>query len=147
MDNRISFSMMPTILLTLAGRASQVKPALNVIVSNVPGSREQLYLEGAPLEAIYPLSVVTDGMGINVTVVSYRSKLCVAITSFTEGTNRFVDEEGAWLPGVYVPAYVRRYPFCAIPVQRGGQEPDFLICVDETALEESAAPLFDKDGH
>ena len=73
--------MMPTILLTLAGQASHVKPALNVIVSNVPGSREQLYLEGAPLEAIYPLSVVTDGMGINITVVSYRSKLCVTVTS------------------------------------------------------------------
>lgn len=73
--------MMPTILLTLAGRASQVRPALNVIISNVPGSREQLYLEGAPLEALYPLSVVTDGMGINITVVSYRNKLCVAVTS------------------------------------------------------------------
>ena len=73
--------MMPTILLTLTGRTSQVRPALNVIVSNVPGSREQLYLEGAPLEALYPLSVVTDGMGLNITVVSYQSKLCIAVTS------------------------------------------------------------------
>ena len=73
--------MMPTILLTLSGRASQVKPPLNVIVSNVPGSRKRLYLEGARLEAIYPLSVVTDGMGINVTVVSYMNKLCLAVTS------------------------------------------------------------------
>ncbi|MEM0953032.1 MAG: wax ester/triacylglycerol synthase family O-acyltransferase [Pseudomonadota bacterium] len=73
--------MMPSILLTLSGRASQVKPALNVIVSNVPGSRQRLYLDGARLEAIYPLSVVTDGLGINITVVSYLSKLCVAVTS------------------------------------------------------------------
>ena len=73
--------MMPTILLTLSGRASQVKPALNVIVSNVPGSRQRLYLDGARLEAIYPLSVVTDGLGINITVVSYMSKLCIAVTS------------------------------------------------------------------
>jgi diacylglycerol O-acyltransferase len=73
--------MMPTILLTLAGRASQVRPALNVIVSNVPGSREQLFLEGAALEALYPLSVVNDGMGINITVVSYRQKLCIAVTT------------------------------------------------------------------
>lgn len=77
--------MMPTILLTLTGRASQVRPALNAIVSNVPGSREQLYLEGAPLEALYPLSVVTDGMGINITVVSYQSRLCVAVTSCPTG--------------------------------------------------------------
>jgi diacylglycerol O-acyltransferase len=73
--------MMPTMLLTITGRASQVKPPINVIVSNVPGSRERLYLEGAELEALYPLSVVTDGMGINITVVSYRKRLCVAVTS------------------------------------------------------------------
>lgn len=73
--------MMPTMLLTFAGRANQIRPPINVIVSNVPGSRERLYLEGAELEAIYPFSVVTDAMGINITVVSYQGKLCVAITS------------------------------------------------------------------
>lgn len=73
--------MMPTILLTLSGNASKVRPALNAIVSNVPGSRKRLYLEGAALEAMYPLSVVTDGMAINITVVGYTNKLCVAVTS------------------------------------------------------------------
>ena len=73
--------MMPTILLTLSGRASQVRPPLNMIVSNVPGSKQRLYLEGSRLEAIYPLSVVTDGMAINLTVVSYMKRLCVAVTS------------------------------------------------------------------
>lgn len=73
--------MLPTILLTLTGNASRVNPALNAIVSNVPGSRQQLYLDGAPMERLYPLSVVTDGMGINITVISYMGKLCFAITS------------------------------------------------------------------
>lgn len=73
--------MMPTLLLTFAGRASQIRPPINAIVSNVPGSRQRLYLEGAALEALYPLSVVTDNMGINITVVSYLKRLCVAITS------------------------------------------------------------------
>lgn len=73
--------MMPTILLTLTGRASQMTPAVNAIVSNIRGSRRRLYLEGAPLERMYPLSVVTDGMGINLTVIGYTSKLCIAITS------------------------------------------------------------------
>ncbi len=73
--------MMPTLILTLTHRASQIPPPINVIVSNVPGSRQRLYLEGARLEALYPLSVVTDGMGINITVVSYLRRLCVAITS------------------------------------------------------------------
>lgn len=73
--------MMPAILLTLAGKASQVTPAFNAIVSNVPGSKRRLYLDGAAMEHMYPLSVVSDGIGINVTVVSYRGKLCFAITS------------------------------------------------------------------
>lgn len=73
--------MMPTILLTLAGKASQVTPAINAIVSNVPGSRKRLYLDGAALESMYPLSVVTDGMAINLTVVSYTGTLCFAVTS------------------------------------------------------------------
>ena len=73
--------MLPTILLTLTGNASHVTPALNAIVSNVPGSRQQLYLNGAPMERLYPLSVVTDGMGINITVISYMGKLCFSITS------------------------------------------------------------------
>ncbi|MEP5763847.1 MAG: wax ester/triacylglycerol synthase family O-acyltransferase [Halieaceae bacterium] len=73
--------MIPTLLLTLTGNASKFKPALNAIVSNVPGSRGRLYLDGAALEAIYPLSVITDGMGINITVVGYMKKLCVAVTS------------------------------------------------------------------
>lgn len=73
--------MMPTILLTLTGNAGKVRPALNCIVSNVPGSAKPLYLDGAELESLYPLSVVTDGIAINITVVSYQNTLCVAITS------------------------------------------------------------------
>jgi len=73
--------LMPTILLTLSGNVTRVRPAINAIFSNVMGSPEKLYMEGAELQAMYPLSVVTDGMGINLTVISYGGKLCFAITS------------------------------------------------------------------
>ena len=73
--------LMPTVLLTLTGNATRVNPAINAIFSNVPGSQEKLYLEGSEVEAIYPLSVVTAGMGLNLTVLSYSNKLCFAITS------------------------------------------------------------------
>lgn len=73
--------------------------------------------------------------------------LCVVVTSFREGANVFVDESGAWAPGRYVPAYVRRFPFHTVGVQRDGKEPDFLICVDDSALIETSAPLFDADGN
>jgi WS/DGAT/MGAT family acyltransferase len=73
--------MAPTILLTVTGNATRVRPATNAIFSNVPGSRQRLFLEGAELEAIYPLSIITDGMGLNITVVSHVNKLCFAIAS------------------------------------------------------------------
>lgn len=73
--------LMPTVLLTLTGNATRVNPAINAIFSNVPGSRQKLYLQGSELQSLYPLSVVTDGMGINITVISYVNKLCFAITS------------------------------------------------------------------
>ena len=73
--------MAPAILLTVTGNAAKVQPATNAIFSNVPGSRRKLYLDGAELEALYPLSIVTDGMGLNITVVSHVNKLCFAIAS------------------------------------------------------------------
>ncbi|TDG13394.1 wax ester/triacylglycerol synthase family O-acyltransferase [Seongchinamella unica] len=73
--------MAPTILLTLTGNATRVRPVINAIFSNVPGSREKLYLEGAELESIYPLSIVTDAMGLNITVLSHVNKLCIAVAS------------------------------------------------------------------
>jgi WS/DGAT/MGAT family acyltransferase len=73
--------MAPTVLLTITGNATLLRPGINAIFSNVPGSREKLYLEGAELLMLYPLSIVTDGMGLNITVVSHVNKLCFAVMS------------------------------------------------------------------
>jgi len=73
--------LMPTILLTLSGNATRFNPAINAIFSNIKGSPKKLYLEGAELQAVYPLSIVTDGMGINLTVIGYGGKLSFAITT------------------------------------------------------------------
>jgi diacylglycerol O-acyltransferase len=51
------------------------RPAWNLVVSNVPGPQFPLYCAGARLEAAYPVSVITDGMGLNITVMSYRGHL------------------------------------------------------------------------
>ena len=73
--------MAPTVLLTITGNATLLRPGINAIFSNVPGSRDKLYLEGAELQRLYPLSIVTDGMGLNITVVSHANKLCFAVIS------------------------------------------------------------------
>ena len=73
--------MTPAVLLTVTGNATRVPPVTNAIFSNVPGSQDRLYLEGAELLKLYPLSIVTDGMGLNITVVSHAAKLCFAVIS------------------------------------------------------------------
>ena len=35
----------------------------------------------------------------------------VAILGLRGAANQFVNSEGAWREGKYIPAYVRRYPF------------------------------------
>jgi diacylglycerol O-acyltransferase / wax synthase len=50
-------------------------PPFNVVVSNVPGPNIPVYLGGAKLLAHYPVSVVTDGLGLNITVVGYLGLL------------------------------------------------------------------------
>ncbi|MEA2397753.1 MAG: diacylglycerol O-acyltransferase / wax synthase [Thermoleophilaceae bacterium] len=58
-----------------------MRPPLNVIISNVPGPREPLYCAGAQLQANFPVSVITDGVGLNITVMSYRDHLDFGIVT------------------------------------------------------------------
>jgi WS/DGAT/MGAT family acyltransferase len=59
-------------------------PIFNVVISNVPGSPTPLYCAGARLLANYPVSAVTDGMGLNITVLSYEDRLDFAIVADRE---------------------------------------------------------------
>jgi WS/DGAT/MGAT family acyltransferase len=47
----------------------------NVVISNVPGPREPLYLGSARLTHYIPVSTVVDGQGLNITVQSYDDVL------------------------------------------------------------------------
>ena len=53
------------------GASGASHPAWNLVISNVPGPQIPLYMAGAQMEAHYPISVITDGMGLNITVMSY----------------------------------------------------------------------------
>ena len=57
------------------------RPTWNLVVSNVPGPQFPLYLAGAKLVADYPVSVITDGMGLNITVMSYNGKMDYGIVA------------------------------------------------------------------
>ncbi|MDH3860982.1 MAG: WS/DGAT domain-containing protein, partial [Gammaproteobacteria bacterium] len=50
-------------------------PPVSTVISNVPGPREQLYWNGAPLIGSYPVSAVFHGFALNITFVSYHGNL------------------------------------------------------------------------
>jgi hypothetical protein len=52
-----------------------VAPPLNLVISNVPGPSFPLYCAGARLEANFPVSVITDGVGLNITCMSYEDHI------------------------------------------------------------------------
>ncbi|GAA5148178.1 wax ester/triacylglycerol synthase family O-acyltransferase [Pseudonocardia eucalypti] len=56
------------------------RPAFNLVISNVPAVAKPLYLNGCALTDAYPISVVTDGQALNITLVSYRDRLSFGIT-------------------------------------------------------------------
>ena len=57
------------------------KQAFNLIISNVPGSKTQLYWNGAPLKALYPASILVNGQALNITLASYQDKIEFCITA------------------------------------------------------------------
>lgn len=46
-------------------------PPYNIAISNVPGIRETMYWNGARMDGSYPVSIVTDGIAMNITLVTY----------------------------------------------------------------------------
>ncbi|HEY3821072.1 MAG TPA: wax ester/triacylglycerol synthase family O-acyltransferase [Polyangiaceae bacterium] len=70
----------PMLLSQIPGAAGRVRPAFNVVVSNVPGPTKPLYFRGWRLEAIYPLSIPFHGYGLNITVGGYDGELDFGFT-------------------------------------------------------------------
>jgi diacylglycerol O-acyltransferase len=70
----------PTMLLMPMGLISRY-PAYNVTISNVPGIRETMYWNGAKLNGIYPLSIVSDGIAMNITLVTNGKNVDFGITA------------------------------------------------------------------
>ncbi len=67
--------MSPYILSLVSGMAGRTRPVFNVTVSNLPGPRKPLYINGAEMEAFYPTSLVTHGQALNITVHGYADTL------------------------------------------------------------------------
>jgi WS/DGAT/MGAT family acyltransferase len=100
-------AFIPPAVAALAARntvdiLSRTRPPLNLVISNVPGPRNSLYCAGAELQANFPVSVIVDGVGLNITVVSYKNRVDFGIVgdreqiddawTFLDGAARALDE-------------------------------------------------------
>lgn len=77
-----AFTVITNLPLTvgqMTGISGRIKPMFNLVISNVPGPKEKLYLNGAELQATYPVSLVWHGYGVNITVQSYGEQFDIGI--------------------------------------------------------------------
>ena len=65
----------------LALRARRNLAQYNVVISNVPGPKAPLFLAGAPLRHIFPVSIVADHLGLNITFTSCGDSLDIGIVA------------------------------------------------------------------
>jgi WS/DGAT/MGAT family acyltransferase len=76
----LTFALGETLALVPRGSADYFVPA-NVLISNVRGPSEPLYLGGARLEALCPVSTLISGMGLNITFMSYAGQVVIGFTA------------------------------------------------------------------
>jgi diacylglycerol O-acyltransferase len=71
-------SMLMIGMSELAGRlprAEAMGPVGNVLVSNVPGSEDELFFHGTPLRGAYPMSALMPDCALNVTLLRHGNQL------------------------------------------------------------------------
>jgi WS/DGAT/MGAT family acyltransferase len=69
--------------MTGTGNSSS-RPMYNVVISNVPGPREQRYLNGAEVYSVHPVSFVMQGQALNITLFTYADKITFVFTACRE---------------------------------------------------------------
>jgi diacylglycerol O-acyltransferase len=62
-------------------------PSANLVISNMVGPQEQLYLGGMPMVAFQGLPIVPPGGGLNVTFASFNKDICLAVGAAPEAVD------------------------------------------------------------
>lgn len=69
------FTLVGLLPIALSQKVVTAPPLFNFVVSNLVLSKEPLYLAGAKLVTLVPVSFLSDGYGLNVTLVGYGDKV------------------------------------------------------------------------
>ena len=75
-----ALGMAPSIVTPMLRLQGIIRPPFNLIISNVPGPRKTLYLNGAKMVGTYPLSIPINGMALNITCNSYVDDMDFGLT-------------------------------------------------------------------
>lgn len=67
-------SLLPSAAQSITGKLPALR-AFNIGISNVPGPKERVYWNGAPMTGMYPVSIVLDDLALNITLLSYHDQL------------------------------------------------------------------------
>lgn len=97
------------------------------------------FTEFAPAVHDYPIAFISGDAG--------ASFVAMAVLGLEAQQNLFVTGSDVWDAGVYLPAYVRRYPFCMTRVTVDGREQaERIACVEKRAVNAKGEALYDGKG-
>ncbi len=86
----------------------------------------------------YPIAFTSSDGG--------RTFAAIAVLGMAGNENLFL-KNGRWDEGAYLPAYVRRYPFCmALVTLDSVEQAERLICVEKSCLADDGERMFDEAG-
>ena len=90
----------------------------------------------------FPLAAVTGPI-----IFVGEEKLPIAVMGLNAGDNMFLRDDGLFEPGIYIPAYIRRYPFVFANDDSAKQ---MVLCIDRGAEfivdKDFDQPFFEADG-
>ena len=65
----------PIVLAPMLRLQGLTRPPFNLVISNVPGPKKALYMNGAKLTGMYPMSIPVHGQAMNITCSSYNGRM------------------------------------------------------------------------
>jgi diacylglycerol O-acyltransferase / wax synthase len=80
-DTYTLMAVTPILVEQVTRAGGHTPPQFNVPISNVPGPRNRMYLNGAPMQEIQALTVIYGGQALNVVTLSYAERLDFAFTA------------------------------------------------------------------
>lgn len=128
------------VALTKAQRVLLPKGPMLPIVFRTMNPLPVSYAEFPIASRDYPLVFISADQG--------KTFMPMLVLGFAPQQNLFVTSDNMWDPAVYLPAYVRRYPFCMTRVTVDGQEaPERVACVEKRAVTDKGEKLYDDKGN